>query len=104
MIRIRIEAGRDLQARVDELFAAVTQSARVWQISDRRRKRYLEMTHEARNVRGIVRRVDLQDEDHLSFECRARDQVQEAITAGRFVHFVLRHSPTATTVLVERRK
>ena len=104
MIRIQIDAGQNLQARVDELFAAVTQKARVWRISDRRRKRYLEMTHAARNVRGTVRRVDLKDEDHLSFECHARDQVQEAITAGRFVHLVLRHSPTATTILVERRK
>jgi hypothetical protein len=57
MIRITVNAGKDVQARVSELYDAVREETRVWSMSDLRRTKNLKLMHKARNVKGIIRRV-----------------------------------------------
>jgi predicted P-loop ATPase/GTPase len=102
MIRIRVNAGQDAQTRVSELYDAVREETRVWSMSDMRRTKNLKLVHSARNVKGTIRRVKSNDSEYLEFECKAKDEIQEAITAGRFVHLVLRYMPSISEVAIHR--
>jgi len=102
MIKIRVNTGKGVQTRVSELYDAVREETRVWSMSDLRRTKNLKLVHKARNVKGVIRRVKPKDRNLLEFECKAKDTVQEAITAGRFVHLVLRYMPSVSEVSVER--
>lgn len=102
MIRIRVNTGQDTQARVNELYDAVREETRVWSMGDLRRTRNLKLVHTARGVKGTVRRVRPSDSEYLDFECKAKDSIQEAITAGRFVHLVLRYMASVSSISIER--
>jgi hypothetical protein len=103
MIRIRVNTGQDTQARVNELYDAVREETRVWSMGDLRRTKNLKLVHTARNVKGTVRRIKSSDPEYLDFECKAKDSTQEAITAGRFVHLVLRYMASVSDISIERR-
>jgi hypothetical protein len=103
MIHITVDAGQDVQARVNELYDAVREETRVWSMSDLRRTKNLKLIHSARNVKGIIRRVKADNPQHLVFECKAKDVTQEAITAGRFVHLILRYMPSASRITIDRK-
>ncbi len=101
MIQIAIEAKGDLKARVDEIYEAVRQETRVWKMGDFRRTKNLKLIHKARDISGTVRRVTAKDGDALHFECKSKDAASEAITAGRFVHMVLRYMSSVRKVTLE---
>lgn len=103
MIRIRVQVGQDGKRRAHELFEAVKQHARVWRSSDLRRTRNLTLIHEARNVKGKVREVKSVNPEYLAFNCTARTAAEEAITAGRFVHLVLRDLAEVSDITLHRR-
>lgn len=103
MIHIMVDAGQDIEARVNELYDAVREETRVWSMSDLRRTKNLKLIHSARNVKGIIRRVKADNPQHLVFECKAKDATQEAITAGRFVHLILRYMPSASKIAIDRK-
>jgi len=102
MIRIRVNVGQDIEARVGELYDAVREETRVWSMSDLRRTKNLKLVHTARNVSGTIRRVKSNDPEYLEFECKAKDGIQEAITAGRFVHLVLRYVASVSEITIHR--
>ena len=103
MIRITVDVGRDAQARISELYDAVREETRVWKMADLRRTKNLKLIHSARNVKGTIRRVKSLAPECIEFECKAKDDVQEAITAGRFVHLVLRYLPSASEIALHRK-
>lgn len=103
MIRVTISVGDDGQARIDELYQAVRSETRVWSMGDLRRTRNLVLTHTASKVKGTVRRAKSSDPECLEFECKAKDEAQEAITAGRFVHLVLRYMPSVKELRLHRK-
>lgn len=102
MIRISVRAGKDTEARVHELCESLRR-ARIWKITDRRRTRHLHLVHSSGTVRGSVRRVQSDDAEVLTFDCTAKGEAQEAITAGRFVNLVLRDLPAVADINVHRR-
>jgi hypothetical protein len=101
MIQIAIEAKGDLKARVDEIYEAVRQETRVWKMGDLRRTRNIKLVHKVRDISGTVRRVRAKDGDALHFECKSQDPASEAITAGRFVHMVLRYMSSVRKITLE---
>jgi len=102
MIRVKVFVGPDAATRIDQLYKAVRGETRVWSMNDLRRRKNLVLAHTARNVKGTVRRVKSADPEWLEFECKARDETQEAITAGRFVHLVLRYMPAVKDLSIHR--
>lgn len=104
MIHIIIDTNQDIPARVSELYDAVREETRVWSMGDLRRTKNLKLVHSARNVRGTVRRVKVDDLQYLQFECKAKDAAQEAITAGRFVNLVLRYMTSVSQLTIKRRR
>ncbi|HSR20635.1 MAG TPA: hypothetical protein VLL49_06945 [Anaerolineales bacterium] len=102
MIQIKVNAGQGAERRVHELCDAL-RHARVWSIADRRCTRNLQLKHSSGTVQGSIRRIQSKDPEVLAFDCRAKDEAQEAITAGRFVNLVLRDLPAVSDISLHRR-
>jgi len=103
MIRIQVHVGPDAKRRTRELYQAVKQHARVWRSADLTQPEHLTLIHEARNVKGRVRGVQSKDPEYLAFSCTGRTEVEEAITAGRFVHLVFRDLQAVSDISLHRR-
>jgi hypothetical protein len=103
MIRITVNAGQDRDTRINELYDAVREETRVWSMDDLRRTKYLKLVHKGRGFKGTVRRVKSDNPASIQFECKAKGADFEAITAGRFVHLVLRYIPAVSEISIERK-
>jgi hypothetical protein len=101
MIQIRVNTGKNTEARVHELCDSLRR-ARIWTITDRRRTKHLHLIHTSGTVKGSVRRVNSKDPGILAFDCTAKDNAQEAITVGRFVNLVLRDLDAISDISVHR--
>jgi hypothetical protein len=102
MIRIKVNAGEDTEESVSKLYDAVREGTQVWSMSDLRRTRNLRLVHTARNTTGTIRRVKCDEPKYVEFECKAKDAVFEAVTAGRFVNLVLRHMSAVCDIEIHR--
>jgi hypothetical protein len=102
MIHIKVHAGKDPEARIHELCETL-QHARIWKVSDRRCTRKLKLLHSSGTVRGTIRRTVSDDPEYAAFACTAKDRVQEAITAGRFVNLVLRDMASVSDLTIQRK-
>jgi hypothetical protein len=102
VIQIRVEIKKDIHTQVNELYDAVREETRVWSMGDLRRTKNLKLVHQVRNIKGTVRRVNTKNKEALDFECKAKDDVSEAITTGRFVHLVLRYLGSAKKITISR--
>jgi hypothetical protein len=104
MIRIKVRVGSEVRQRERELYQAVEQHARVWKPGRARgQPAHLTFIHEAPNVKGRVREVKSDDPECLVFSCTGRTHTEEAITAGRFVHLVLRDLADVSDISLHRR-